>query len=95
MRKSFADLRTYAQDHDIPIISQNTEFFLKHYIKDNNIQHILEIGSAIGYSTSCCITSIDQKTSDKGSITSWEISYPHYYQALQNTHSYHGTTLLL
>ena len=51
MRKSFAELRTYAQAHDIPIISQNTEFFLKRYIRDNNIKHIIEIGSAIGYST--------------------------------------------
>ena len=95
MKNNFTNLRSYAQEHAVPIISQNTEYFLKEYISKNNIQHIIEIGSAIGYSTSCCIDEIHQNHKHSGSIISWEISYPHYYQALQNSKSYQGTTLLL
>lgn len=94
MNNHFSDLRRYAQTHTIPIISQNTEFFLKNYISDHNIQHIVEIGSAIWYSTSVLKNAIDSHH-HSGSIISWEISYPHYYQAIQNTRNYHGIKLLL
>ncbi len=57
---AFESLRTYAHNHAVPIISQNTEVFLKKYIIDHNIQHIVEIGSAIGYSTSVLIDAIKE-----------------------------------
>ena len=38
-----SQLRGFASQENIPIISQNTEFFLKKYITTHNIQHIIEI----------------------------------------------------
>ena len=53
---AFESLRTYAHNHAVPIISQNTDVFLKKYI----IDYIVEIGSAIGYSTSVLIDAIKE-----------------------------------
>ncbi len=94
MNNHFSQLRRYAKEHHIPIISQNTESFLKKYITDHNIQHVIEIGSAIWYSTSVLKSAINTHH-HKGSIISREISYPHYYQAIQNTSNYKEITLLL
>lgn len=45
------DIKKYALDNNVPIMQDaGIEFMLK-YIKDNNIKTILEIGSAIGYSS--------------------------------------------
>lgn len=44
------ELEEYALKNNIPIMQKDGIDFLTKYIKDNNIKHILEIGSAIGYS---------------------------------------------
>ena len=43
-------LEEYAEKNNIPIMQKDGIEFLLKYIEDNNIQTILEIGSAIGYS---------------------------------------------
>lgn len=91
MNTKLSQLRAFASQENIPIISQNTEFFLKKYITTHNIQHIIEIWTAIGYSTSILIESIEHHWS----ILSWEISYPHYYQAIQNTRNYSWVKIML
>ena len=45
------DLETYAYDNKVPIMQKDGIDFLTKYIKDNNIKNILEVGSAIGYSS--------------------------------------------
>ncbi|TVY12197.1 O-methyltransferase [Candidatus Phytoplasma pini] len=44
-------MKKYALEKNIPIIHDETLFFLQKIIQKNNISHILEIGTAIGYSS--------------------------------------------
>ena len=46
-----SDLENYAKEFNIPIMLKDGIEFLIDYIKKNNIKNILEIGSAIGYSS--------------------------------------------
>lgn len=45
------DMEEYAIDNNVPIMEHEGIEFLEKYIKDNNIKSILEIGTAIGYSS--------------------------------------------
>lgn len=44
-------LEKYAKENNIPIMQKDGILYLCNYIKENNIKNILEIGSAIGYSS--------------------------------------------
>lgn len=44
-------IEKYAKEFNIPIMQKDGIDFLTNYIKENNIKNILEIGSAIGYSS--------------------------------------------
>lgn len=44
------ELKQYAKDHFIPIICDDGLLFLKQAIESNQVKHVLEIGTAIGYS---------------------------------------------
>ena len=46
-----SELEKYAKDNNIPIMLKDGIEYLCEYIKTNNIKSILEIGSAIGYSS--------------------------------------------
>ena len=50
--KYFEALRTYAREHDVPIIYEDGIELIEKFIKEKNIKTILEIGTAIGYSSS-------------------------------------------
>ena len=45
------DLEEYARDFHVPIMLKDGIEYLLEYIKNNNIKNILEIGTAIGYSS--------------------------------------------
>ena len=45
------ELEEYAKRNNIPIRQKDGILYLINYIKENNIKNILEIGSAIGYSS--------------------------------------------
>ena len=45
------ELEEYAKINNVPIMQKDGIEFLVNYIKENNIKNILEIGSAIGYSS--------------------------------------------
>lgn len=47
---SIKQLEKYAKENNVPIIQKDGLNFLVDYIKKNNTQKILEIGTAIGYS---------------------------------------------
>ena len=51
-------LEIYASENRIPIMQKDGILYLCDYIKNNNIKNILEIGSAIGYS-SIMMASVD------------------------------------
>lgn len=44
------DLKTYAKEHNVPIIEDEGLDFILNLMKENNVKNILEIGTAIGYS---------------------------------------------
>lgn len=46
-----SEIEVYAKENNIPIMMKDGIEYLCKYIKDNNIKSILEIGSAIGYSS--------------------------------------------
>lgn len=47
---SLIELEKYAKEHSVPIIQKDGLNFIIDYIKNNKVQNILEIGTAIGYS---------------------------------------------
>ena len=49
--KTFEEIEQYAKDNYVPIARKDFVTFLKKLIVDNNYTDILEIGSAIGYTT--------------------------------------------
>lgn len=51
MKQKIMEMEAYAQEHNVPIIEKKSIAFIMKFIKENNIKNILEIGSAIGYST--------------------------------------------
>ena len=51
-------MREYALDNNVPIITDDGLHYLLDYIKNNQVKRILEIGTAIGYSA-ICMCSID------------------------------------
>jgi len=47
------DMKDYAQENSVPIMSEEGIVFLQKFIDEHKITHILEIGTAIGYSAIC------------------------------------------
>lgn len=64
IRRLINEIRDYGIKNEVPIMSEETIDTIIKIIKDNNIKSILEIGSAIGYSTICFAScNIDKITS--------------------------------
>ena len=63
---------------EIPNISRENTSYLRSYIKENNVIHILEIGTAHGYST---INFADEVNTKGWSIDTIEFSQPSYETA--------------
>ena len=51
LKELILEMESYASEHNVPIIEKESITFIMKYIKANNIKSILEIGSAIGYSS--------------------------------------------
>lgn len=51
MKELILEMEKYASEHNVPIIEKESITFIMKFIKANNIRNILEIGSAIGYSS--------------------------------------------
>ena len=56
-------MEKYAEEYNIPIMERRGLKFLVDYIKSKNVKSILEIGTAIGYSTICMARSLDNNDS--------------------------------
>lgn len=51
MRDQILEMEEYAKEHNVPIIEKESIAFIMKFIKANDVKEILEIGSAIGYSS--------------------------------------------
>ena len=79
MVRILEEMEVYAKEHHVPIMEKDGITFLLDYIKDHNIKHILEIGTAIGYSAiRMCLVSPDI------TVTTIERDQERYQLALQN-----------
>ena len=76
-------LEEYAKANNVPIMLPDGIEFLCKYIKDNNIRSVLEIGSAIGYSSiKMCLVKNDLQ------VTTIEKNYDMYNIALKNINDF-------
>jgi len=76
---SILEIEKYAHENNIPIMMSDGIEFMLEYIKKNNIKHILEIGTAIGYSAiKMALVSEDIK------ITTIERDKNRYNMAIKN-----------
>lgn len=78
-KKEIIELKEYAKENNVPIIQDASLHFIEEYIKNNNIKKILEIGTAIGYS-SIMMALIDPKIK----ITTIERDEIRYLEAIKN-----------
>lgn len=79
MVRILEQLEEYAKLNNVPIMQKDGIEFLTNYIKENNILNILEIGTAIGYS-SIKMALVDEKIK----ITTIERDETRYKEALKN-----------
>lgn len=73
------DIKEYAKENHVPIMLDEGIEFLLQYIKDHNIKNILELGTAIGYSSIKMA-----KLADDIYIDTIEINEEMYNQAIIN-----------
>ena len=72
-------LKDYAKKNNVPIMMDEGLQFILEYIKNNEVINILELGTAIGYS-SICMASLNESIK----VTTLEIDYDRYKVALEN-----------
>lgn len=78
------EMKQYAEDNNVPIITDEGIEYIRKYIKDNNIRNILEIGAAIGYS-SILMALVDENIT----ITTIERDEKRYLEAVKNIKKFH------
>lgn len=79
MKEKILEMEEYAQEHNVPIIEKKSIAFIMKLIKENNIKNILEIGSAIGYSTILMASA-----NDAAYVTTIERDEARYMECLKN-----------
>lgn len=79
MKELILEMEEYASQHNVPIIEKESIAFIMKYIKANNIKNILEIGSAIGYS-SILMASVSPDVT----VTTIERDNTRYMECLKN-----------
>ena len=73
------EMESYAEEYDIPIMQKDGLEYIQRKIKSVNAKNILELGTAIGYSTICFAS-----VSDDIKITSIERNEERYNVAVKN-----------
>ena len=79
LKEHILEMEKYAIDNNIPIIEKQSIAFIMKYIKSHNVLNVLEIGSAIGYSTILMASS----TKDV-QVTTIERDEARYMECLKN-----------
>lgn len=72
-------MREYAEENNVPIMSDDGITYLTNYCQRNNIKNILEIGTAIGYSAILMAL-----TGEDVHVTSIERDEKRYLEAIKN-----------
>ena len=83
MKENIMEMEKYASENNVPIIEKDSIAFIMKYIKKNNIKNVLEIGSAIGYST-ILMASSNQDTI----VTTIERDETRYMECLKNVKNF-------
>lgn len=78
------EMKEYAEDNNVPIITDEGIDYIRSYIKENNIKRILEVGAAIGYSSILMAL-----TDEKITITTIERDEKRYLEAVKNIKKFH------
>lgn len=79
MKEKILEMEKYAKQYNVPIIEKDSIAFIMKFIKDNNIKNILEIGSAIGYSSILMASA-----SEDVKVTTIERDQTRYMECLKN-----------
>ena len=78
------EMKEYAEDNNVPIITDQRINYIRNYIKENNIKRILEVGAAIGYSSILMALTDEEIT-----ITTIERDEKRYLEAVKNIKKFH------
>ena len=81
LEEYLSNLRKSCEERHIPLISKETQSFLIPWLKRHQPKRVLEIWSAVWFSSIVIWKTIQQRW---GTLTSFEISYPAYLEALKN-----------
>lgn len=79
MKEKLLEMERYAGENNVPIIEKASIAFIMKFIKEHNIKNILEIGSAIGYSTILMASAKDDVY-----VTTIERDETRYMECLKN-----------
>lgn len=79
MKQFIEEMEEYAKSKNVPIIEKDSITFIMKYIKLHNVKNILEIGSAIGYS-SILMASVGEDVK----VTTIERDESRYMECLKN-----------
>ena len=79
MKQLILEMEEYAKNKNVPIIEKDSITFIMKYIKLNGVKNILEIGSAIGYS-SILMASVGEDVK----VTTIERDETRYMECLKN-----------
>lgn len=83
MFTNLSALESYAKEKNVPIMQKDTIEYIKKLMKVTNVKNILEIGTAIGYSSICMALS-----DEKVHITTVEIDKDRFIEAIDNVKSF-------
>ena len=79
LKENILVMEAYAMENNVPIIEKKSIVFIMKYIKEHNVETILEIGSAIGYSAILMASS-----SKDVQVTTIERDETRYMECLKN-----------
>ena len=79
MKETIIEMEKYAREYNVPIIEKESIKFIMKYIKLNNVKEILEIGTAIGYSSILMASSAENVN-----VTTIERDEKRYMEAIKN-----------
>ncbi len=82
MKETIIEMERYAEANNIPIIELDSIKFIMKYIRLNNVQKVLEIGTAIGYSAI-----LMANATDTVEITTIEKDEKRYREAVKNVNA--------
>ena len=79
MKEQIMEMEKYAHENNVPIIEKKSIVKIMKYIQEHNVKTILEIGSAIGYSTILMASS-----NSEVNVTTIERDETRYMECLKN-----------